>query len=114
MNLDVVGFDMILRLFQAGMIDKAESLRLLREQEYLPTEVQAKPALASFKRGQFVVFKNTPGCIIQTENHNFDSNGVLLVVRVSPNTNGIEVTDENGAHAIADRFSLRHTPFASA
>jgi hypothetical protein len=76
-------------------------------------EPQQTRIWTTFKRGEFVVFNNAPGGIIQTDNPKFDTNGVLLIVRVSQNTTGVEVTDENGVHGIVDRMSLQHTPFVS-
>lgn len=96
------------------------------EQMWAHTEACLKAALAGkpkpersrmwtvFKRGDWVVIDNAPGAIIQTDNPRLDVNGVLLVVYVSENTSGVEVTDASGIHGVVDRMSLRHTPFASA
>lgn len=91
--------------FDAGVRRCADQLEVaLREPTRLSTP---------FNRGDWVVVDNHPGAIIQTDNLKFDTHGVLLVVRVSPNTAAVEVTDEEGVHGIVDRMSLRHTPFVS-
>ena len=79
----------------------------------LLNEVPKKPQYTNFRRGDWVAFHNAPGNTITTDNPKFDTLGTLLVVYVSPNTLGVEVTDENGVHGVVDRMNLRHTPFVS-